>query len=298
MIKVLIVVSGLVMFVPDSSQNPQGLTALLLDYAGAHHAPALRHQVDSFSVRSWYVINGRFNASFKVGPAKPSIGLDAKDASPQLGQLVTKTDDARVKPDCLKGNCKKNNKNLVAAVVRFEGNWRTRPLQRCAKEWIYPVDFREKALTDFRKIGALDKAKDNLSPRAMATALAVETQVDNVNELYFEIQRNNKSVRQTLTPSDTETCQQWLGDSVTSCIVLELDNWPDLPLNKNCDGDNPEPKCRVDEHFAAFYDLLENPPKDEDRWLPYVAGGSLKCPNASGPGTPPGIRCYHGFAQQ
>src|ERR1700740_3102585 len=98
--KVLIVVSGLVMFVPDASQDPTLLSALLVETQGMKaqwpwgsplHIPEIRQPIDMYSHRVWPVNNHQdFTVSFKIvkDHAKASVGLGAQKDFPQLNDLT------------------------------------------------------------------------------------------------------------------------------------------------------------------------------------------------------------------
>ncbi len=303
MIKVLIVVSGLVIFVPDAPPNPQRMTALLVETKDAHgmplhgmtlHVPALRQQLDFFSVRSWHINNGDFEAVFKVEMnGQATISLGAQKDFPHLSQLTANPDDATIKPDCLTGKCTDDSadKNkLVAAIVRFEGRWRTRPLLRCEKAWILPVDFDEKSQSEFR-LADLTTVLTGQAQRPLATGLALETEIETLKDLSLVIHGSTQQLQLT----DPTMCQAWLGVGVSSCVVLEVENWPEVPIDASCNVADPPSHCRVDKHFKMFYDLIVTPPKENERWLPYVAAGVVKCPNSPGAGQPPGIRCPPAF---
>lgn len=295
MIKVLIVISGLVMFVPAPGEDPQWMTALLLETKFSHgmtalHVPALRQQIDDFSVRNWYINSGDFKAVLRpnLGGAA-TIDLGARKYFPQLSQLTPKAADGEIHSDCLAGKCvDASKKKRVAATIKFEGRWRTRPLLRCAREWIRPVDFQDESKSDFRLYQEPKVPKADQPERPLATALALEAEIEKLEDLYFTINGIDQKLYQL---TEKSLCQAWLGASVSSCVVLELENWPESDGDPDCNKDDPPAKCRFDLHFSMFYDLILNPPNEDQRWLPYVAAGKVKCPNAPGPGNPPGIRC-------
>ncbi len=302
MIKVLIVVSGLALFVPSSSPDPTGLTVLLLETQFTStaemplHVPAVLQPIDSSSIRNWSLTRGDFKATFKLlaGGDGATIHLDAQKDFPQLMDLVADPQDAKINPDCLTGKCKDGNSHKrVAAIVNFQGGWRTRPVQRCDKEWVRPVDFKEGALSEFRKASALGVTVQGQVQRPLATGLALEAEIAKLEDLQIMIGAT-PSVAHLSSP---EVCKQWRGDEATPCVVIEVENWPVIISASNCDKVNPSPECRVDRHFSMYYDLINKPPMG-DRLLPYVvsSGLALNCNSSSGAGQPPGIRCPQAFA--
>jgi hypothetical protein len=292
MIKVLILVSGLAALVPDPGEDPKGLTALLAEtrYSGhlQEHVPVLRQPLDKYSTRSWLIDQGHFEARF-VAHDGTAIGLGAESYFPHIDQLTDVRADGKLNPDCLTLDCADGeDRSLVGAAVRFEGGWRTRPVQRCATPWILPVGaFDEKALSDYRKLSNLNVYHSDHTARALATGLALETQIDRLEELKFYV----GSVLQTLQLTSAATCKEWLGSSVDKCVVIELENWPRGKVDTVCNGEDPPAHCRVDHHFEVFYDLIAKPTPVNDRWLPYVSAGEARCPNGGGPAQPPGVRC-------
>jgi hypothetical protein len=302
MIKVLVVVSGLALFVPNSSTDPVRLTALLLEtqYTSTAemplHVPVVRQPIDFPSARTWTLNRGDFSATFKLlSGGKATINLDAQKDFPQLRDLVTDPQDAKVDPDCLAGKCKDcNHKKKVAAIVNFEGGWRTRPVQRCSKEWVPPpVDFKENAMSEFRNESDLGAAAlQSQPPRRFATGLAFEAEIDRLEDLQITI----KGMPSVVQLSSSSVCKDWRNDEATPCVVLEVENWPAIS-DSTCDPVNPSPECRVDMHFSMYYDLISKPPTG-DRWLPYVisSGSDLSCGSTGGAGNPPGIRCPQAFA--
>lgn len=281
MIKVLIVVSGLVMFVPDTPNNT--VTALLVGTKSmrgmVEHIPQLHLYPASSSSQSWNLEHQVNNSVLIRVKAKNrlSINLDAKKDYAQMSQLTT---GAKVKPECLAGKCKQ-----VAATVRFEGGWQTRPLQRCSDEWSFPVSFEKEIVkSGFRKPPAFDKPLKSQPPRRLATGLALEADIEKLEDLRLEI----KGASQKLQLAKPGKCKRWRGTD-EPCVIIEVENWA-VPTPPLCGKNKPDP-CRPDRHFAMFYDLLVNPPANGDRWLPYAVSpaADLKCPSSGD--TKPAIRC-------
>jgi len=304
MITVLVVVSGLVLFVPD---EPKAITALLLDTSdapaasshGIAHIPALRQPLDLASAITWPIEkNGDFHVLLQV-PSGTPIKLGAKKQFPNLSELTTKVNNM-VRSDCVKGTCSDaQGRNLVAADVRFEGAWEARPLRRCAKHWKRPVGFDENAKSDFRKISEPTKAKPGAGPDYIATALGLEARISKLEDLHFQIKTAGGTV--LLTPklelSRPETCREWLPSGDPVCIVLEVEDWEAAAagIKPPCTEFDTRSECRIDPHFALFYDLLVNP-EPPDRWLPFVAEGSLAC--FTGLDNLPAVRCPPTFCHQ
>jgi hypothetical protein len=303
MITVLVVVSGLVMFVPNP---PQGLIALLVEtkYAnpnlshGILHVPAVRHPLDVDSARGWTIDDGNYEILLQVPVRQPApAGHLALDDFPELGQLTDSPGDAAVKPECRAGTCvDSKGRRLVATTVRFEGTWLTRSAQHCAKRWKFPVgSVKEATKSDFRRLSNPGMPKAGLAPRPLATALALETTIAKIEDIRFQIKRPDGS---TITPklelTSPETCKLWLSDQQQVCIVLEVENWEAAaaPIEPACAQEDPRTECRIDPHFAMFYDLIVKPPLQQDRWLPYVAEGSLVCPTLVD--NMPAVRCPPG----
>ncbi len=319
MIKVLIVVSGLVAFVPNRGNDPIGLTALLPDtasYAALVGGNHMKHQVAMYRQINRFVADGpqrrellrenEFKAVFRVqvGGKLGAIDLAAQKDFVQL-EALPRSPGSQVIEECLTGNCK-----MVAAMVRFEGTWRTRPLVRCNKyRWAWPVDFNEEVQLDFRRVSDIPLDDDNPAyvDRRLATALALETQVADARDLIVEIGgKTGKGKRRVLGLSTPETCALWLGEHVKSCIVVEIENWPEHEAAGECGGVPPRPpECMADEHFAIFYDLLTSQPPWNDRWIPVATAASCvldgnteaaslakaALPSEVGPGNPPSPRC-------
>jgi hypothetical protein len=128
--------------------------------------------------------------------------------------------------------------------------------------------------------------------------LAFETQVSSLKKLKIWIDDEEQPEVLEAKPG---VCKEWFkkdpqtGD-IPRCAVLELENWPDVELPEECKKEPPpHSPCRVDEHFAALYDLVVEPPPPGARLLPFVADKYLVCDPDSdpggGPGQPPGGRC-------
>lgn len=297
MIKVLIVVSGLVLFVPGPGDDPTVLTALLASMPP--HAAYLRQQIDRFHYSDWPIASGQFKATFRIDDGKQSINLSAQQFFPQLTALVAKP-ESKINPRCLNLECTEgktgNETKLVTASVRFEGGWRTRPVKRCDRDWQKPVDFQETAQFEFRTIAHLDQSLQGQQQRPLATGLALEADISELERLHFLV---DKSEQTHLQLTDPDTCRQWLGEGVKSCIVFEVENWDYTAPDKHCtQTTNPPPDCRVDKHFSRFYDLLsiKTMPSADDLWLPYAAAGDLAC--QSSVTHSPAVRCPPGWTEQ
>ncbi|MFL6234351.1 MAG: hypothetical protein ACJ76N_14560 [Thermoanaerobaculia bacterium] len=317
MIKVLIVVSGLVLFVPDPPPDSHRLTALLRDTRhvqspqgmistkGAHgltaHLPALRQQIDS-SYRGWTITapddKDSAQVLFRV-PVKAGLSIDPDTSGnfPHLDRLTAKPEDANIDPLCFEGKCKDGDKKRVATVVRFEGSWRTRPLQRCNRRMNLPLRFGQSASTHFDEIetarSEFRRPEDTaLRPgqgrRPLATALGLEAEIEKLEDLYLEV----KGSVQKLQLTNSDVCKEWLGVP-DPCVVFEVENW-EAPVASDCDvtdRDKLPPECRIDRHFGLLYDLILNPPKANERLLPFAAEGELKCPGREELDNQPGVRC-------
>jgi len=297
MIKVLVVISGLVMLVPEPGPNPQTLTAIVLasePYLGGvpEHVPALRQLLDPYSARTWNFPAKDFKASFEIESDSPkSVTLgNWDDFVPLLDLEVGAGEDFHVKKTCLTGDCRRvDQKKLVAGIVQLTGGWTTRAATRCNEQLVVPPEFTDQAELIFRT--EQDPTPNGtFGEKRLATAMVLDGQVDAIEDLAFLV----GNARQTIQLSDSDLCHDWFDSSVSKCVIFELENWPRDDHSAQCDCSAPEENldCQLDRHFRAFYDLLVQPPaSQDDQLLPYVKQGYCDCGAGSGAGNPPAIRC-------
>ncbi len=300
MIDVLIVISGLVLFVPYSAKDQ--LSALLVEtkyLSGGMHVPAMRQKLDNTSTREWDIVRGDFQATFTLMAGRqPPIERCAVWDFPQLSRLTKKPDDAKIRANCLDGTCVDGQgRKQVAALVNFVGGWQMSPLQRYTKQWSSPARFHEQAISDFRKASDVKNYKGDEPLRPFATALALEAEIEKLDDLKLVIHNSGGDVAATLQLSSPDICRKWLGDGTQSCIVIEVENWTDVDPDPPCDAANRVPPCDLDEHFSLLYDLIAAPPLPADRWLPYVEeGGKVLQFSDTTKLNKPAVRCPPGWA--
>ncbi len=291
MIKVLVVVWGLVLFVPDApdTAHPAGLTALVLDTDAWSHIPEhrprfLQHGADLGTPS----IDRDFDIVLRV-PGSAPVELGGLPHLVALDRLTDRPDQAVVRADCLRRapSCSFEGRPMVAGKIRFEGAWSTRPVSKCT-ELELPLGYRDQALWDFRPANDLGQPGD--SRRRLATALAFEAEVVEIDDAVIEITVGGTNRRVALFESAAEVCADFLGEA-GRCAVLELANGvSELPRIRCTGGSDDPPECRGDRHFAAFYDLLLSPGPDP-RLIPFVVENYLECDSRMGIGNMPSVRC-------
>jgi hypothetical protein len=295
MIKVLVVVSGLVLLVPDPGADPRGVTGIVLATGSegstiTEHVPALRQQLDPHSTRVWNLEVPGFDVVLEIENPIPDANCFRNwDHFAALTELQTDDDDFRVRNECVEGFCKQGSTDLVAGHVRFEGCWQTRAVSRCTEDWDKPPQFRDRAMLSFRKASDVSQQHPSFGMKRMATGLALEARVRSIDDIVLKVD----GVSQELRPSKDATCEMWnVNPEAAECVVLEVENWPDVEPSCLCSGEAEiTDDCRSDNHFTAFYDLLETTPPPNERWLPFVEEGYCSCSGAPSVRNPPAVRC-------
>lgn len=284
MIKVLVVVYGLVLFVPDGppGSDPRGVTALALDSSAwqdlHEHVPAIdQHGGTSADVP----LGDDFQVVFRT--AKPgSITLTALPHLARVDELA----NSRVRRECLEpgGSCE----DLLRGRFRFEGLWRTRPASRCL-EWQLPLDYRDQAVYDFRPQKNLNSSGG--TARRLATALIFEADVQDLDDVAVVVSSGDTPRTLKLSTSESGVCRAFINSNVPDCVVIEVANAAVTEPDEACRQEDPPQYCRADPHFAAFYDLLMSPPAEASRRIPYVTDNYTLCDTEKGIGNVPTIRC-------
>lgn len=291
MIKVLIVVYGLVLLVPDGppDTDPAGLTVLVLNGSAwglnVPHVP-LVNQLGGSS--GDLTLGTDFKVVFRT-PDVGSIDLTGLAHVVSLDTLTDTVNDGRVKPGCVEpkpGACQLNGQPMVAGRFRLEGTWRTRPLSRCLN-WETPLGYRDQAGYEFRPEDDLNTALG--SPDRLATAVVFEAEVQSPTDIEVELSTGGGSPQTVpLETSAKGLCKTYIGPSASECVVIEVANPANIGVDPDCIRSSPPQKCRIDRHFSAFYDLVTPPSR---RRIPFVATGYFKCDSHGGLGNHPAIRC-------
>lgn len=295
MIKVLVVVSGLVLLVPEPGPDPGSLTAIVLaskhlDAQVPEHVPAFRQPADDPSHESWN-LSEPFDVKIEIaGEPSGTIGLGGWHHFLAVSDLEKEPGTLHVRRDCFEGSCKANQAELVAGRIRFEGRWRTRAASRDRQGWSVPPDFTDQVKLALRNGARTSTPHAGFKPRRIATGLVLETEVNALADLAITINGERKQP----TLSGRGRCARWIGPGVEKCVILEAENWPEYDVPEECQckhGAEIPDECKLDRHFEAFYALLEPVPAPEERWLPYVEEGYCEAPTVPGPGNPPAVRC-------
>lgn len=278
MIKVMVVIYGLVMFVPtgDGSQDCDhvsqfGCTAAKLtavfvdggDHVDGEHEPIIRWvQSEGELGEDW-----RPPADFDIAVESPLAGpieLQALTTFPHLGAFSSR----RVPASCLDpgGVCKANNKDLTFGVATFSGSWTAAGATYCCG-FKLPIGDYDRARIKFPRTDRTQP--DTFGERPIATALALTTTLDDAQWQDLKVTLGQTDKKQV--PLTGGACERWLGAGVDKCAVLVMGNPP--TEYAPCSGT----ACRYDHHFSAFY-LLTQDRGDMNAWrIPYVTG-SAKCP--------------------
>jgi hypothetical protein len=262
-IKVMVVLYGLVMFVPQDG----GLTVLFVD--GGSHVPAGKHTPTVAAVLE----NGELGAplaledGFEIAIQGPDGKVDSKAQMhfATLEKLFAHPKRDRVRQDCLRNqpSCRKGDDDLVLGWARIEGAWSTHPATFCnGCGWSLPIGFDDKAQFQFRRRANGPPRDEGTFP--LATALRLDTVVkeDALEKLL--------SLDPQIAAIKGQACEDWIGEDVGQCVVLVIGNEPE-----------PDPGSHgphlLDQHFSAFYRVALDPPMQINRWLPYINKHSC-CP--------------------
>lgn len=283
MIEVLVVIYGLVVYVPEGDTGTQAdaLTVLFVEAAhhgeGGGHEPVIRHLEQGTDG------TGELGVAWSLGSSPPfrvtvrhegeegeagSIALDARPLFPRLEELVGEEGDGLLRSECLEspGDCKtERGRPLVLGSLRFEGEWETYPASRCSRGWDLPIAYGDGMEFTYRRAGDLDTRRGPQA-RPLATALILRTTIMSREELEVVVHGSDDPIG--LAEVELGTCRGWVAEQdvddagdLERCMVIEMGN---RPVATPSAGPCPP----LDRHFAAFYDLVQAPPKAADRWLP------------------------------
>jgi hypothetical protein len=310
MIKVMVVVWGLVMFVPQGvtgrgdTASATGLRVLFANGAvidkEMEHQPTLWLVEQGGELSEGRPLSSDFALRISEGSLAGRIGLAARWRFAQLPDL---NPGVAVKRTCFDNEplCRTNGGvDRVLGTAVIEGEWTSRPASICDGEFPSPVVFDDAATFSYRKSENGDRRHD-APPFQLATVLVLEAEVSSLDDV---LTLDGTPV--TIPLLEGQACKNWIeGASLgTECGVIVLGNPPKHEME--CDSD----PCRFDTHFEAFYYMVD---RLDLRYLymPYVEE-NYKCPQftaristratggreASGldPVTPPAVRCPPAFA--
>lgn len=307
MIKVMVVVWGLVMFVPegvtveDSDQFADQLTVVFANPGGQdlEHQPKVWLTDTNGHLQQPIVLPGEFQMQLS-GSGTQRIRVTARKYFPDLSSLKA---GATAKDVCVENSqhCKdEDDHDLVLGTASLGGDWTSRPASTCEGKLSLPVDHSDQASFSYRTVG--NDQKQSSEPR-LATALVLETEVSSVEDFVRIL--NSDSISLTHL-SDATLCRDWIKDygGSAGCAVLILGNPPAHPMKCS------QAVCRRHDHFDVFYDLSQG---FQHRWLPYVDTNekcrfdrSVELPMSEShaetgesgmePVTPPAVRCPPAFA--
>lgn len=257
-IKVMVVLYGLVMFVPQGG----GLTVLFVN--GGSHVPAGKHRPTVAVVLE----NGELGAplaledGFEIAIQGPDGKVDSKAQmhfAPLEEQFAHST-RGKVRQDCLgnEASCRKGDDDLVRGWARIEGEWSTHPATFCNYcGWSLPIGFDEEVQFQFRRRANGPPRDEGTFP--LATALRLDTVVkeDELEKLL--------SLDPQIAAIKGKACEDWIGGKVNKCVILVIGNEPEPDRDPGSHGPH-----LLDEHFSAFYRVALDPPMRISRWLPYI----------------------------
>lgn len=306
MIKVMIVLYGMVMFVPvgetDKGTKAKRLTVLFVD-GGSHvpdavHEPVVRAVDEDGGLGPKWPLPEEFEIAVQEkAHTDPRIGIEARKKFAPLRALFTHKDRGYVRSDCMKndGSCEVSGEDPVRGIARFEGHWTTRPATYCGG-WKLPVKDHDEAEIEFRR-SISGRAHEGERPRPLATALVLETEVKSLDNLAVTLD----GYPMPLEVLSDSPCQRWIPGHPAreECIILVMGSPPKEPI-EDCAGQ----ECYFDSHFSAYYRATLDPPMQMNRWRPFVLT-DRECPTpdiidvahpappqaALSFATPPAVRC-------
>lgn len=307
MIKVMVVLYGMVMFVPVDEMDGKArqLTVLFVD-GGSHvpdaeHEPVVRAVAEDGELGPEWPLPEEFEIVVREeAHADPKIDLRVRDDFAPLRKLFTYEERGYVWDDCLMnaGSCRRSGDDLVRGTATFEGEWSTRPATYCGG-WKLPVDDYDEAELEFRRSVSGD-AHDAMEPKPLATALVLETEVRSLDDLAVTLD----GFPMPLEALRDAPCQRWIPEhpSREECLILVMGSPPKEPL-EDCTGQ----ACYFDSHFSAFYRVTLDPPTQWNRWMPFVVTTD-RCPQPDvleeapyvswrGDRNPPAVRCPPPFGE-
>lgn len=316
MIEVMVVIYGLVMFVPtgSGSQNcdhakrigctAEQLTAIFVNggnHVGGMHQPIIQWLGTDGNLQVKWPLTADFQVVVE-NPEAGLIGLDAWTAFPRLGAFSS----SRVPPNCLKhdGVCESGRKDLTYGVATFSGKWTAAGATHCCG-FKLPVGDYDQARVKFPRADGTEP--DTFGERPIATALVLRTTLNDTQWQNLKVMLGQSD--QKGTPLSGGACEQWISAGTKRCAVLVMGNPP--TEYAPCVGT----KCRYDHHFSAFYLLMQDGGDQSARRIPYVTGSAI-CPHPDAvrdldclsanlawveyplePQNMPSVRCPPAFAQ-
>lgn len=276
MIKVMVVIYGLVMLVPQGAEvancsdqkcRAETLTAILLE--SDTHQPMIRWVDGNGGLEPPWDLPEATESDFQVTVTAPGTLLDLDDWTwfPRIHELAT----TRMTRGCLTpdGSCSDLGKDLTHGMITFSGGWGVSPATYC-HGFQLPIGYHDKANMKFPRFNGDDR--DRYGERKIGTAIVLTRTLESEAEwadLRVELGGVSQKPDQRL---EKEVCRKWMGEGVESCAILILGNRPQKPMK--CSGHED---CRHDRHFADFYLLTTEPGSQSDRRIPYVTG-SARCP--------------------
>lgn len=275
MVKVMVVIYGLVMFVPagEADGTAEKLTAIFVDggsHVHAEHEPIVRWAVGARELGEPWELSTDKDFSINISnTAADGVDLGARPKFSQIETLFTHRDRAWVEPGCLKptGSCSKGDDDLTQGHAIFSGEWTTREATYCCGLPL-PVGDYDEGTFEFRRSPG-GNAHGDFGKGELGTALSMIADVGSLDDIAILWEGRPQSLHRL----DETACKEWFGEQsgVTSCAVLVMGNPP--TTYHECKGD----ECRLDSHFSAFYRLAEDPPVRWNRWFPYLSSNE-RCP--------------------
>lgn len=280
MIKVMVVIYGLVMFVPtvktvDGVQRTE-LTAIFVkgEEVGGSHMPAFRWVTGDSDVQEppWTPAPGNDFEALIKSPFSGNVGLTAKNHFPELSFLAP---NRPIRRGCLQanGHCRdlETDSDLTHGVALFQGEWRTREATYCCG-FARPLGDHDRAVVRFPHASGSDSHYNDSLEAATALILEIDVPASKWND--FEAVYGGMNQKQT--PLKKAACLKWIGSrwmspDVDGCAILLMGN-PSTHAHQCHRSD-----CRFDKHFSAFYLLTTRPGNAAGRLLPYVVNDA-QCP--------------------
>lgn len=303
MIKVMVVLYGMVMFVPVDEMDGKARQLTVIFADGGSHVPDAEHEPVVKAVDDHGNLGPRWPLpdEFEIVVEETHhadgdrwIDLEARADFAPLRDLYTHKDRGYVRSDCMQNDasCEVSGEDPVRGIARFEGHWDTRPADHCAG-WTLPIKYADDAEIEFRR-SASGRAHEGEPRRPLATALVLETEIQSLAELVVTLD----GFPMPLPTLPARTCEEWIKahDPGHECVILVIGN--PTTSYPTCEGT----ECRrYDTHFSAFYRLTMDPPIRRNRWMPYVVTNPL-CPVPAAPedpsyeewyepANPPAVRC-------
>lgn len=269
MIKVMVVIYGLVMFVPQAEKGGAATTLTALFVDSEHHINDTVHRpviqwVQEETLGEPWDISGESDFAISItSPRDGGIHLGVRPSFPQLSTLTR----SRVMDECLEpnGDCRSSSSDLTQGLARFSGAWAADDATYCCG-FKLPIGDHDEATFKFPRSNGTDP--DMLGNRQISTALVLTAELSEEEWEDFGVSLNGVSMKEG--PISEQGCVAWLG-SPQRCAILLVGNQPVEH------GDCHEKGCRFDLHFSVFHLLTKIPDLAERRRLPYVTSNE-QCP--------------------